>query len=243
MRGARVATARLARRLPALLVAAALLAAPARAAADGTPTLPTNDLQDLVSLVGLGTPVPVPTQLNPEPVLAPVPAAKCNAKSHPLAGEQGRVPASAIESPAAANGWTCNTSVVGHFPASGGFRVWRYVDPSGHTCAFYDTSLFSPANVVRLALGPSSGVAVLDMSNPASPVQTATLTDAAMLAPHESLNLNTRRGLLAAEMGNGTTLPGLMSIYDVKQDCRHPVLDALYVAAPFGHESGFSPDG
>ena len=34
-----------------------------------------------------------------------------------------------------------------------------------------------------------------------------------------------------------------MSIYDVSQDCRHPVLDATYPATRFGHESAFSPDG
>jgi hypothetical protein len=61
--------------------------------------------------------------------------------------------------------------------------------------------------------------------------------------PHESLNLNTTRGLLAAEMGNGATLPGLMSIYDVSKDCLHPTLDSTFLAAPFGHESGFAPDG
>jgi hypothetical protein len=223
------------------LVVALALAQPA-AAFEG-PTLPTNDLQELVALTGLGTPAPVPTQLNSEPVLAPVPPAKCSAKSHPLVGEQGRVPASAIESPQAANGWTCNTALVGHFGTPGGFRVWRYVDPSGHVCAYYDTDLFSPLNTVSEAAGPSAGVVVLDMSDPAHPVQTATLTEPAMLAPHESLNLNSRRGLLAAEMGSGTTLPGLASIYDVSGDCRHPVLASTFLAAPFGHESGFSPDG
>jgi hypothetical protein len=64
-----------------------------------------------------------------------------------------------------------------------------------------------------------------------------------MLSPHESLNLNARRGLLAADLGNAASLPGLMSIYDVGRDCRHPVLDSTYQAARFGHESGFSPDG
>ncbi len=153
------------------------------------------------------------------------------------------MPADAINSPAAAAGWTCNVGVVGHFATPGGFRVWRYVDPAGHECAFYDTSIGSPLNVVRLGLGPSLGVEVLDMSNPAHPVHTDTLTSLPMLLPHESLNLNPKRGLLAAEMGNGTTLPGLMSIYDVSRDCRHPVLDATFLASRFGHESGFAPDG
>ncbi|MEA2167134.1 MAG: hypothetical protein QOF76_434, partial [Solirubrobacteraceae bacterium] len=31
--------------------------------------------------------------------------------------------------------------------------------------------------------------------------------------------------------------------YSVKDDCRHPILQSDYFAAPFGHESGFAPDG
>jgi hypothetical protein len=88
-----------------------------------------------------------------------------------------------------------------------------------------------------------TGVAVLDMSNPAKPVQTATLTEIPMLSPHESLNLNPKRGLLAAVTGNPSTYPGLVSIYDVSKDCRHPVLQSTSAVARLGHESGFSPDG
>jgi hypothetical protein len=212
-------------------------------ASAGIVTLPVNDLNALLALTGYPTPTPAPLQENPEPVLAPGPRANCGTGSHPLAGVQGRVPASAIDSADGLSGWTCNVSPISHFATPGGFRVWRYVDLHGHECAFYDTSLASPLNVVRVAAGPSPGVAVLDMSDPAHPVQTDTLRSLPMLAPHESLNLNSRRGLLAAELGNGATLPGLMSIYDVSQDCRHPVLNATTLAARFGHESGFSPDG
>ena len=81
------------------------------------------------------------------------------------------------------------------------------------------------------------------MTDPAHPVQTDTLTQLPMMTPHESLNLNTTRGLLAAVNGNPATEPGLVSIYDVHADCRHPVLDSTSLVARFGHESGFSPDG
>ncbi len=64
-----------------------------------------------------------------------------------------------------------------------------------------------------------------------------------MLSPHESLNLNPKRGLLAAVIGNPSTYPGLVSIYDVSKDCRHPVLQSTSAVARLGHESGFSPDG
>ena len=220
------------------------LSGPSEAAGiGGLPTLPSNDLQNLLALTGTSTPKQAAVQDNPQPVLAPTPAAVCGPGSRPLAGEQGRVPASAIDSPQAAHGWTCNTSEVGHYATTGGFRVWRYVDTAGHVCAFYDTSLVSPLNVIRVGAGPSSGVQVLDVTDPRHPVATATLTALPFLSPHESLDLNSARGLLAAEMGNGTSYPGLMAIYSVARDCRHPVLDATYRAARFGHESGFSPDG
>ncbi len=208
-----------------------------------TPTVPLNDLNDLLDLTGYPTPARAPVQDPPAPPVKPVPRARCGPGSHPLAGEQGRVPAAAIASAAATRGWTCNAQVLGRHGTPGGFRVWRYVDRHGHECAFYDTSLQAPLNVVSIGAAHLSGVAVLDMSNPRHPVRTATLDSLPMLAPHESLNLNRRRGLLAAELGNGTTLPGLMSIYSVRNDCRHPVLDSTYLASRFGHESGFAPDG
>ena len=225
--------------------AALLVALSGIGVASGLPPLPVNDLNNLISLLGiLPAPKQAPLQDNAQPPLAPVPPAVCGAGSRPLIGEQGRVPASAIYSPAAAQGWTCNVSLVGHYgDTPGGFRVWRYVDQAGHVCAFYDSSLGSPLNVVSAAAGPSPGVVVLDMADPAHPVRTDLLTSLPMEFPHESLNLNPMRGLLAAEMGSGATLPGLMSIYDVSKDCLHPTLDSTYLAAPFGHESGFSPDG
>jgi hypothetical protein len=120
--------------------------------------------------------------------------------------------------------------------------VYRYIDAGGRECAFYDTTLMAPLNAFNPG-GGSEGVAVLDMSNHSHPVQTATLTTSSMLSPHESLNLNAKRGLLAAVNGNLTTEPGFFSIYDVHADCRHPVLQADGPFARFGHESGFSADG
>jgi hypothetical protein len=203
-----------------------------------------NPLNDLLALgQGLGqTPAMVAVQHNPEPTLAATPRANCGPGSHPLAGVQGRVPGSAINSPAAASGYTCNLSEIAHQGQSGGFKVLRYIDKQGHECGFYDTALLFPINAVRLG-GSSLGVAVLDMSDPAHPVQTGTLTDLPMLSPHESLSLNTRRGLLAAVLGNPATYPGLVSIYDVSNDCRHPVLDSTTLSARFGHEGNFSADG
>ena len=206
------------------------------------PTLPLNDLEAMLAL----PPTALAKELTPTildgPALAAVPPAQCDASSVPLAGEQGRVTQADINSPQAAKGWTCNTAVVGHLSTPGGFRVWRYTDTAGHTCAYYDTSFTAPLNLVSLVGGPSLGVAVVDMTDPAHPKLVKLLTSLAMLSPHESLNLNTTRGLLAAEVGNALTLPGTMDIYDVHADCRNPVLQSETPTAT-GHESGFSPDG
>ncbi len=201
----------------------------------GTPT----GLNDLAALgQGLGqSPARVATVRRAEPPLLATPRAQCGPGSHPEPGTQGRVPAGS-----GTNGLWCNVTLISHQGTSGGFKVFRYVDQSGHVCAFYDTALLFPTNAIN-ALGPSLGVTVLDMTDPAHPVKTDTLSELPMLSPHESLNLNVTRGLLAAVNGNPATLPGLVSIYDVHADCRHPVLDSTSLVARFGHESGFTSDG
>jgi hypothetical protein len=203
------------------------------------PSSPPPGLNDLGAIgPGIGqTPTKAPVARRAEPPLVATPLGQCGPGSKPEPGVDGRVPAGTGD-----QGLWCNLTEVSHQGTSGGFKVFRYVDTQGHVCAFYDTALLFPTNAINAA-GPSLGVAVLDMSNPAHPVQTDTLTQVPMLTPHESLNLNTKRGLLAAVNGNPATEPGLFSIYDVHADCRHPVLDATKLVAPFGHESGFSTDG
>src|SRR6185312_9110713 len=196
-------------------------------------------LNDLLALGQAGgqTPAKAPIQQPPEPPQDATPRAVCGPGSKPEPGIQGRVPAGS-----ATSGLHCNVDLVAHQGTSGGFKVWRYVDTHGRECAFYDTALLYPVNALKLD-GTSQGVAVLDMSDPAHPKQTDTLTELPMLSPHESLNLNAKRGLLAAVTGNPTTYPGVVSIYSVRDDCRHPVLQSTRPVARLGHESGFAPDG
>ena len=226
----------------ALTVIVACLALPPAVAAKQI-ALPANDLTPLLGLTGVDAPKNVPVQSNPEPKLEPSPPAKCGKRSRPLAGIQGRVSAADIKSAEAGKGWTCNLEPLGHRGGAGGWRTWRYVDNQGQECAFYDTALLRPLGAVAVPGLPGTGVAVLDMSDPAHPDETDLLTELPMQAPHESLNLNPKRGLLAAEMGSGGTAPGLLTIYDVSKDCRHPEEMSTTVAARYGHESGFSPDG
>jgi LVIVD repeat-containing protein len=223
-------------RVLAVAVALAVFALALATQGDAQVPDPLNDLGALGQGTGQ-TPTMLPKQRNSEPPLKATPRADCGPGSHPEPDVQGRVPDGS-----ATNGLDCNISLVSHQGTSGGFKVQRYVDSQGHDCAYYDTALLFPLNAVNLA-GPSLGVVVLDMSDPSKPVQTDSLTEPPMLSPHESLNLNQKRGLLAAVNGNPSTYPGLVSIYDVRNDCRHPVLQSTELVARLGHESGFSQDG
>jgi hypothetical protein len=168
------------------------------------------------------------------------PQLPCARGSRPETDRQGRAPLKDYVSGRAAKGYTCNLVDVGHEGDSGGFQTHRYVDAHGHECAFYDgTSLFPS----RELAGEPSGVVVLDMSTPAHPRRTTVLDTLAMRTPHESFRLNARRGLLAAVAGSPVTQVGLVDVYDVKQDCRHPVLLSQYPLGVLGHEGAFSPDG
>jgi hypothetical protein len=173
------------------------------------------------------------------------PKAACGPGSRPETGMQGRVSVEDHASGRAAQGYTCNTELVGtHIVENaigtvGGFKVERYVDAAGNDCAYYDSTLMWPTNI----FDAKAGVNVLDMSDPASPRQTAQLVTPAMLTPHESLVLSTQRGVLAAVTGNAAAYPGVVDIYDVSQDCRNPVLKSSLPNGIFGHESGMAPDG
>src|SRR5437763_4599202 len=172
---------------------------------------------------------------------AATPDAPCGPGSRPET-VQGRVSAADFASGRAAKGYTCNTEEVGHFGDTGGFRTYQYTDPAGHQCAYYDTTLLFPGNAVSAGT-KLTGVYALDMSNSHNPVRTATLSTPAMQSPHESLSLNVKRGLLAADMGYPTFNPGFVDIYDVATDCRHPVLKSSSPLGVLGHEGGFAPDG
>lgn len=168
------------------------------------------------------------------------PRATCGPGSHPETGIQGRVPLADHLSGRAAQPYTCNTEPVAQVGTTGGFQVHRFIDETGRECAYYDSTLYIPRDVVR---GAEPGVRVLDMSDPTAPEQTAILRTPAMASPHESLRLHAGRGLLVANMGYPTTSAGFVDVYDVSSDCRYPVLRSSLPLAVAGHEGGFSPDG
>jgi hypothetical protein len=168
-----------------------------------------------------------------EPEPRATPKALCGPGSKPESGRQGRVPPQDRASGRSASGYSCNTTLLGSYGGEGGFKTLRYVDGAGRECAYFDVPTTSA----------QPGVRVLDMREPRKPVLTARLTTPAMLSPHESLDLNQRRGLLVAVTGNALTAPGVIDVYDLTADCRHPVLKSSRPVGVFGHESGFAPDG
>jgi hypothetical protein len=171
----------------------------------------------------------------------PTPGVPCDAGSLPET-TQGRVSAADVNSGRAAQGYTCNARELGHFGKTGGFRVESYTDAAGHICGYYDTTLLFPTSGFYDAV-EGTGTYVMDMTNPAAPVHVDTLRTPAMQSPHETLRLNKKRGLLAAAMSYPTFQPGVVDVYDVTADCRHPVLKSSTPLGVLGHESGFSPDG
>jgi len=180
-----------------------------------------------------------------DPPLVATPRAECGPGSRPETALQGQVPLEDHESGRAAKGYACNAELVGKYTKPspqgtvGGFKVERYVDAAGHECAYYDTTLLAPTSLVDV----EAGVNVLDMSNPANPVLTDRLVSPAMASPHESLIVSEKRGVLAAVLGNPSTYPGIVDLYDISEDCRHPQLKSSTPTGILGHESGMSPDG
>lgn len=169
------------------------------------------------------------------------PAIGCDKGSMPEK-VQGKAPKADYESGRAAKGYFCNAREVSQFGATGGYRVERYVDKAGNECAYWDSTLLWPHNTPSQGTdGP--GVYVMDMSDPAKPVLTDVLRTPAMQTPHESLRLNSKRGLLVAVMSYPSANPGIVDVFDVSEDCRKPVLESSTPMGLVGHEGGFSPDG
>ena len=225
------------RRLVVALLALNALTLSAAASLASTVNAATVSRDSYAALHGIN-PLAASAAPSATPLTVTTPQAPCAAGARPEA-TQGRAPSADFTSGRAQQGYTCNIEQVGHYGLTGGFRVARYVDHAGHECAFYDSSLVFPKDIYRA----QTGTYVMDMSDPANPVRTAVLATAAMQTPHESLRLNEARGLLVATTGSPAFQVGILDVYDVSQDCRHPELQSTLPMSLLGHESGFSPDG
>jgi len=149
--------------------------------------------------------------------------APCGPDDAPETDLQGRVPPQDLLTGRAFQPYNCNLELVGNFPSSGYASFDTYED-----CAYWGRNV---------AVG---GVQVLDVSDPTSPLPTATLTTPAMLDPWESLRVHAGRGLLVAD----SQVHGWLDVYDVSEDCRQPqLLSTTFIGLASGHEGWLSPDG
>ena len=84
-----------------------------------------------------------------------------------------------------------------------------------------------------------AGTAVIDVSDPANPRVTTTLTTTGMQSNWETMKVNEQSGLLAGYQSNGPVL----DVYDVSEDCTAPVLRTSFNLGGSGHAGQFSTDG
>src|SRR3989442_1638934 len=179
------------------------------------------------------------------PVPLTVPKATCGPNDHPETGLQGQVPA-ALRA-AGFRGFNCNLELIGQSRGDGAnWQTAEYSEGASRICAYHGTS-FSTTNRTHL------GVPVIDITDASNPAPTGYLQTTSMLDPWESLKVNERRKLLAADNGaNGGGGPEI-DIYDISDDCRYPQLlasvkvgtgtDGGTVAPVLGHEGSWAPDG
>ncbi len=175
--------------------------------------------------------------------------AHCGANDHPETALQGQVSAALRAS--GFHGFNCNLNLVGQVRGDGANWQTAEFKDRVHKCAYHGTS-YATANRTQL------GVPVADVTNPAQPTVTGYLTTSSMLDPWESLKVNERRQLLAADEAFNGGLFGTggpaIDIYDLSDDCRYPQLLAnIGVGNPngttgipvgvVGHEGSWAPDG
>lgn len=162
--------------------------------------------------------------------VAAVPKANCRTADKAETGLAGEVPLVDRTSGRSAEGYNCNVDEVSRVrgpKGTAGANLDMYSD-----CLYWGDTVFG-----------AGGTVVADVADPAYPVQTSYLTTPAMQAPWESLRTNGARGLLAANK-NGNAARGALDVYDVKTDCKTPLLKAsLTFETARGHEGWFQPDG
>lgn len=172
--------------------------------------------------------------------LAALVESACDLGDRPETGLQGQIPIA--ERLLGFTGFNCNLKQVSATQSQHGERVFQQTaimrDASGRLCVYGGG-----------AMG-EFGTTVMDMTNPAAPVETAYLSTPAMKNPGEGLKVNEARGLLVSayytNSASGTPIIGGLlaseaqstdlngfDVYDVKTDCRYPQLLASTTAISF----------
>src|SRR6202043_104086 len=129
----------------------------------------------------------------------------------------------------------CNLKLVGQSQGDGAnWQSAEFKDRRGHTCGYHGTA-FTTAGRAH------TGAPVVDLTEPNHPTATVYLTTTSMLDPWESLKVNERRQLLAADNGHNGGGGPEVDIYDVSGDCRFPQLLASIAVGPSGGGGGGGP--
>ena len=183
------------------------------------------------------------------PVPLTVPKATCGPNDHPETALQGQVPA-ALRA-AGFKGFNCNLELIGQSKGEGAnWQTTEFRTGQSRICAYHGTAAPSRSLPGRTHFG----VPVIDITEPSAPTPTGYLTTISMLDPWESLKVNERRQLLAADNGQNGGAGPEVDIYDLSGDCRFPQLLASVAvgkadgstgipAAITGHEGAWAPDG
>jgi hypothetical protein len=111
------------------------------------------------------------------------------------------------------------------------------VDVKGQVAAEHFLSLAWYGNCAYV--NGATGTSVIDASNAASPRVATRLTTSGMQSNWESMKVHEGRGLLVGYQSNAT----ILDVYDVKTDCKAPVLKRSFNLGGSGHSGNFSTDG
>ena len=142
----------------------------------------------------------------------PVPRADCGPGSRPEPAIQGEVPQADRDGGRSVKGYACNLEVVGNYAGEGSTWSAAYY---GH-CAYYATNCNGTQR--------NRGVVVVDVSDPAHPKFSTTLTSIAMLARTSRSRSTRSEDCSAAVTGGELRRPASFDVYDVEEDCAHPRL-------------------
>lgn len=127
--------------------------------------------------------------------------------------------------------YNCNLELIGQFEGEGAADGLALFDK----CAYFSIAENPPAQ--------HPGVAVLDISDLRHPELTGYLNSPAMLTANESLTSSASRGLLlASAIPNIAAAP--FDLYDLSNDCRHPVLrSSKALPRVYSHAGKFAESG
>jgi hypothetical protein len=170
---------------------------------------------------------------------AALPHAVCRPTGdRPESGLSGETTAAEIAAGAPAQGFKCNTDLVGQYQGEG--ASWQLA--AWQNCAYFDQRHpGSPGSSGEA----NPGVAVIDMTTPGTPTPTTWLNSPAMIDPWESVKVNPARKLLGGGQRplNASSPGDGFSVYDIT-NCAAPVLKAaVEIPGSFGHTGQFAPDG